>query len=92
MSAELNMNVVAVTEAGQDPNKQRKDIETTLALNPDIIITLVLDPVSGSVHEAGGGQRRESGADQQPAQANSPMEKTMRIVTDDLFPNGQECS
>jgi len=49
MSAELNMNVVAVTDAGQDPNKQRTDIETTLALNPDIIITLVLDPVSGSV-------------------------------------------
>jgi ribose transport system substrate-binding protein len=49
MSRELNMNVVAVTDAGQDPNKQRTDIETTLALDPDIIITLVLDPVSGSV-------------------------------------------
>ncbi len=49
MSQELNMQVVAVTDAGQDPNKQRTDIETTLALNPDIIVTLVLDPVSGSV-------------------------------------------
>lgn len=47
--AKLNIKVVAVTDAEQDPNKQRTDIETTLALQPDIIITLVLDPVSGSV-------------------------------------------
>ena len=47
--ASLNMEVVALTDAGQDPNKQRTDIETTLALKPDVIITLVLDPVSGSV-------------------------------------------
>jgi ribose transport system substrate-binding protein len=31
-----------------DPNKQRTDVETSLALNPDIIISLVLDPVSGA--------------------------------------------
>lgn len=47
--SQLHMEVVAVTDAGQDPNKQRTDIETTLALKPDVIITLVLDPVSGSV-------------------------------------------
>lgn len=46
---ELNIEVVAVTDAEFDPNKQRTDIETALALDPDIIITLVLDPVSGAV-------------------------------------------
>lgn len=49
MFADLGVDVVAVTDAEFDPNKQRTDIETTLALDPDIIITLVLDPVSGAV-------------------------------------------
>ena len=49
MFAELGVDVVAVTDAEMDPNKQRTDIETTLALEPDIIITLVIDPVSGAV-------------------------------------------
>ena len=45
----LGIEVVAVTDAEMDPNKQRTDVETTLALKPDIIVTLVIDPVSGSV-------------------------------------------
>ncbi len=49
MFTSLGIEVVAVTDAEFDPNKQRTDIETTLALDPDIIVTLVLDPVSGSV-------------------------------------------
>jgi ribose transport system substrate-binding protein len=32
-----------------DANKQRTDIATALALKPDIIVTLVIDPVSGAV-------------------------------------------
>ncbi len=47
--AELGFEVVAVTDAEQDPNKQRTDIETTLALKPDVIVTLVIDTVSSSV-------------------------------------------
>jgi ribose transport system substrate-binding protein len=46
---ELGINVVVVTDAEMDPNKQRTDIETALALKPDIIVTLVVDPVSGAV-------------------------------------------
>ena len=44
----LGIEVVAITDAEFDPNKQRADIETALALKPDIILTLVLDPVSGA--------------------------------------------
>jgi len=44
----LNIDVVAVTDANYDSNKQRADIETALALKPDIILTLVVDPVSGA--------------------------------------------
>ena len=46
---DLGIEVAAVTDAGFDSNKQRTDIETALALRPDIIITLVVDPVSGAV-------------------------------------------
>ncbi len=49
MFSELDIEVVAVTDAGMDSNKQRTDVETSLALGPDIIITLVVDPVSGAV-------------------------------------------
>jgi ribose transport system substrate-binding protein len=45
----LGIEVVAVTDAQMDSNKQRTDIETSLALRPDIIVTLVVDPVSGAV-------------------------------------------
>ncbi len=45
----LNIDLVLTTDAGFDSNKQRMDIETAMVLNPDIIITLILDPVSGAV-------------------------------------------
>jgi ribose transport system substrate-binding protein len=45
----LGIEVVAVTDAQMDSNKQRTDIETSLALRPDLIVTLVVDPVSGAV-------------------------------------------
>lgn len=44
----LGMELVAVTDAGFDPTKQKSDIETTLALNPDIIISAPVDKVSAA--------------------------------------------
>jgi hypothetical protein len=44
----LNMKLVAVTDAGFDPTKQKTDIETTLALNPDLIISAPVDKVSAA--------------------------------------------
>jgi ribose transport system substrate-binding protein len=44
----LGMELVAVTDAGFDPTKQQSDIETTLALNPDIIISAPVDKVSAA--------------------------------------------
>lgn len=43
------VELVVTTDAEMDANKQRTDIETSLALNPDILITLILDPVTGAV-------------------------------------------
>jgi len=45
--AELGITVVATTEANFDPARQATDVETAMALKPDIIITLPVDPVAG---------------------------------------------
>jgi len=86
----LGIEVVAVTDAEMDPNKQRTDIETTLALKPDILVTLVLDPVSGSVALK---QAIVAGV-KVVLISNLPNDFThgvdyAGIVTDDLFQMGQ---
>ncbi len=43
----IDAEVVLVADAEFDANKQKTDIENALVLNPDIIITLILDGVSG---------------------------------------------
>lgn len=45
---EMGIEVVAETNAEFDSAKQASDVETVLALEPDIILSLVLDPVSGA--------------------------------------------
>jgi ribose transport system substrate-binding protein len=47
-AAELDIEVVARTDAEFDPAKQANDVDTALALDPDIILTLIVDPVSGA--------------------------------------------
>src|SRR5690606_30252560 len=39
---------VVTTDAGFDAAKQRSDIETALAANPDVILSLPLDPVTSA--------------------------------------------
>lgn len=45
---ELGIEIVAISDAQFDPAKQATDVETTLALQPDIILTLPVDPVSAA--------------------------------------------
>lgn len=44
----MGIEVVATTDAEFDPTIQATQIENTLTLNPDIILTLPVDPVSGT--------------------------------------------
>jgi ribose transport system substrate-binding protein len=44
----LGIEIVATTEAGFDAAKQKNDLETVLAKNPDIILTLPVDPVTAA--------------------------------------------
>jgi ribose transport system substrate-binding protein len=46
--AELGIEVVARADAQFDPAKQASDVETALSLDPDVILTLIVDPVSGA--------------------------------------------
>jgi len=43
---ELGIEVVAVTDADFDPGQQVSDIETVMARNPDIIVSIPTDPVA----------------------------------------------
>lgn len=45
----LGIEVISETEAGFDPAQQANDVETVLAQDPDIILTLVVDTDSGAV-------------------------------------------
>src|SRR6476619_5768429 len=42
----MGINVIAETDAGFDPATQVSDIETTLAKNPSIIVSIPTDPVA----------------------------------------------
>ncbi|MCC6315257.1 MAG: substrate-binding domain-containing protein [Thermomicrobiales bacterium] len=44
----MNIEVIAQTDAGMDPAKQQSDTETVLARNPNIILTLPIDPVQAA--------------------------------------------
>ena len=45
---ELGIEVVATTDANFDPGQQVSDIETVMAMNPDIIVSIPTDPVATS--------------------------------------------
>jgi ribose transport system substrate-binding protein len=44
----MGIEVVAVTDGGFKPEKQVSDIETVMAMNPDIIVSIPTDPVATS--------------------------------------------
>ena len=87
---DLNVEVVLVADAEFDASKQRTDIETAMVLDPDIIVTLVLDPVSG----AAALQPAIDQGIQVVLISNLPQdfrhgEHYAAIVTDDLFAMGR---
>lgn len=45
---DMGIELVAVTNAEMDPAQQKRDIENVLPLEPNIILSLALDPVSGA--------------------------------------------
>ena len=89
-AAELDIEVVARTDAEFDPAKQANDVDTALALDPDIILTLIVDPVSGA-------QAFQPAIDQgvvlaladNGAEGYEPGEEYVSIVTGNHFDMGR---
>ncbi len=91
--ARLGIEVVAVTSAGFDAAKQRSDIETAMAKQPDIILSLPLDPVTSAAAFA---EAKEAGValsflSNLPAGYEHPQDYAA-IVTDDLFQMGKQAA
>lgn len=89
----LGIEVVATTSAGFDAAKQRSDIETALAREPDIILSLPLDPVTSA---AAFQQAKEEGVklvflSNLPQDYQHPDDYAA-IVTDDLFEMGKQAA
>lgn len=87
---DLNIELVVTTDAEMDPTKQKTDVETALALEPDIILTLCIDPVAGAEAFR---PAVEAGV-KIVFMSNLPQgyvhgEDYMSIVTDDLFGMGK---
>ncbi len=89
----LGIEVVAVTSAGFDAAKQRSDIETALAKEPSIILSLPLDPVTSA---AAFEEAKDAGValtflSNLPSGYTHP-EDYAAIVTDDLFQMGKQAA
>ena len=91
--ARLGIEVVATTSAGFDAAKQRSDIETAMAKEPDIILSLPLDPVTSAAAFA---EARDAGVklvflSNLPSDYEHPRDYAA-IVTDDLFQMGKQAA
>ncbi|WP_422377459.1 substrate-binding domain-containing protein [Roseibium sp.] len=89
----LGIELVATTSAGFDAAKQRSDIETSLAKEPNIILSLPLDPVTSA---AAFKEARDGGVSlvflsNLPAGYEHPRDYAA-IVTDDLFQMGKQAA
>ena len=89
----LGIEVVATTSAGFDSARQLADVETTLALQPNIILSLPLDPVASASAFA---KAREAGAElvflSNLPQGYTQPDDYAAIVTDDLFQMGKQAA
>ena len=89
----LNIKVVATTSAGFDAAKQRSDIETVLAKDPSIILSLPLDPVTSAAafEEAKTEGIKLVFLSNLPSGYEHPVDYAA-IVTDDLFQMGKQAA
>ncbi len=89
----LGIEVVAITSAGFDAAKQRSDIETALAREPDIILSLPLDPVTSAAafEEAKTAGVALTFLSNLPQGYEHPDDYAA-IVTDDLFQMGKQAA
>ena len=90
---ELNVKVVATADAQFDAARQANDVETAMTLKPDIILSLIVDPVSGAAafHPAVDAGAKLVLADN-GAEGYSAGKDYVGIVTGDHFGMGAACA
>jgi ribose transport system substrate-binding protein len=90
---ELGIEVAATADAQYDTAKQANDVETAMALEPDAILTLVLDPVQGA---AAFRPAVDAGATlvllSNPIEGYEPNRDYVAIVTDDIVAMGRSAA
>ncbi|MGH9026780.1 MAG: substrate-binding domain-containing protein, partial [Acidimicrobiia bacterium] len=89
----LGIEVVAETDAGFDPGKQRSDLETVMARDPDLIISLPVDPVA----TASAYRKATQAGARLVLLSNVPEgfehgREYVSLVTDDLFEMGHQAA
>ena len=91
--AKLGIKVVAETNAQFDSARQANDVESVMALNPDVILTLVLDGVSA---KAAFKPAVDKGVKlvllSNPIKDFTPNNQYMGIVTDDMYGMGRSAA
>ncbi|MBG1233915.1 substrate-binding domain-containing protein [Aestuariivirga litoralis] len=91
--ARTGIQIVATTSAGFDSAKQASDVETALALKPNIILSLPLDPVASA---AAFKKAKDAGVklvflSNLPKDYKQPADYAA-IVTDDLYQMGKHAA
>ncbi|GGF23193.1 rhizopine-binding protein [Youhaiella tibetensis] len=91
--AKAGVDVVVQTDAGFDAAKQRSDIETALAAQPNVILSLPLDPVTSAeaFKEAASSGVKLVFLSNVPAGYTQGTDYAS-IVTDDLFQMGKQAA
>lgn len=83
--AELDIKVVAETDAQYDPAKQASDIENVMALKPNIILSLVIDSASAkNTYRAAVQQGAKLVLLSNPIDGFQPQRDYVGLVTDDM--------
>jgi ribose transport system substrate-binding protein len=89
----LGIRVVAETSAGFDPAKQKADIETVAAKNPDVMLTLPVDPViTASAYKDVARQGTKIVLLSNLPRGMEHGRDYVSIVTDDLFDMGKRAA
>lgn len=91
--SQLGIKVVATTDAGFDPAKQKNDIETVMARKPSVMLSLPVDPVSS----ASAYRKVSQAGTRLVLLSNVPPgfvlgKDYVTVVTDDLFQMGKRAA
>ena len=89
----LGIRVVAETSAGFDPAKQRADVETVAAKQPDVMLTLPIDPeISAPAYEQVARQGTKIVLLSNRPRGMEYSRDYVNLVTDDLFDMGKRAA